>query len=414
MGWRAGLIAWGVSLALAAPGVVQAQQCPLPNGLTAERISGDEAARHASWAQALAPVVAGRRVVMLGEPSHGDGRSIAVRTEILKVLHEQFGFDVLVIEADFYSLNRGWDAAVAADAVTRFAADNVYPFWSEAPAAQPLWAYLAAAAKGDDPIRVSGMDIRLKGRLARTSLAGELALIAGVQPDAAATAALEDLLASDLRPASTEQQRQSLRAFLTNALGRAEDGSEGHALVASVLSWAGMAWEDESRDAGMAANLEWLSEGPFAGRKIVVWAHSNHIIRDEDVWAGIVDQPYPRHVGNLFAAGREDQVATIATVAAGGEVSTDIPSMLSGKPHDLNRTAAIRSAAPDAIESHLAECGGTSVVRLDRDGLGDGQTFTSSAVDYMAPMPMAYGLAYDALVFQGQAAGLAADPVPEP
>jgi erythromycin esterase-like protein len=41
------------------------------------------------------------RIVMLGEPSHGDGGAIAMKSRFVKYLHEKKGFDVLLFEADF-------------------------------------------------------------------------------------------------------------------------------------------------------------------------------------------------------------------------------------------------------------------------------------------------------------------------
>ncbi|MFN8947735.1 MAG: hypothetical protein ACK5YG_08510, partial [Alphaproteobacteria bacterium] len=40
------------------------------------------------------------RIVMIGEPWHGDGAAIALRARLVKRLHEKAGFDVLAFEND--------------------------------------------------------------------------------------------------------------------------------------------------------------------------------------------------------------------------------------------------------------------------------------------------------------------------
>src|SRR5688572_21830174 len=78
---------------------------------------------------AVAKAIGDARIVMLGEPWHGDGGAIRIRGELVKYLHQQHGFDVLVFEADFYALHRGWQRVKAKEDIRAFARDNIYPFW---------------------------------------------------------------------------------------------------------------------------------------------------------------------------------------------------------------------------------------------------------------------------------------------
>lgn len=40
---------------------------------------------------------------MLGEMTHGDGATFKLKTEIVKYLHEELGFNVLILEDGMYS-----------------------------------------------------------------------------------------------------------------------------------------------------------------------------------------------------------------------------------------------------------------------------------------------------------------------
>src|SRR5690606_15558489 len=54
--------------------------------------------------QALQTSVGNSSVILLGEQDHGDAPTFLAKTRIIKFLHQQMGFDVLVFESDFYGL----------------------------------------------------------------------------------------------------------------------------------------------------------------------------------------------------------------------------------------------------------------------------------------------------------------------
>src|SRR6266540_2330035 len=148
-----------------------------PADLARAAIAIDVSGLAAGDAPALAAIgraVGNARIVMLGEPWHGDGGAIRARAGLVRYLHEHLGFDILAFEADFYSLNAGWPRVRGPDDVAPFARDNVFPFWSASRAAQPLWEYVALQRSTSRPLGITGFDIRHTGRLAHTELPREL------------------------------------------------------------------------------------------------------------------------------------------------------------------------------------------------------------------------------------------------
>src|SRR5438309_2976676 len=173
------------------PGVADAQEStaepvtPFVRAARAVDLSGLMSGDSATM-DAIARAVGDARVVMLGEPWHGDGGAIRARGGLVRYLHEHLGFDVLAFEADFYSLNAGWAQARTPDAVRAFGRGNVFAFWSASRSAQALWDYIAAQRMTSRPLEITGFDIRHTGRLARTELPGDLRRLIATLPGPAA------------------------------------------------------------------------------------------------------------------------------------------------------------------------------------------------------------------------------------
>lgn len=118
---------------------------------------------------AVGRLVGNARVVMLGEPWHGDGGAIAHRAQIVRYLHEEKDFDGLVFEADFYALHEAWRQTCRTGDV-RATMAQVYPFWTDTRAARPLWDYVAAQLRGGDTLHVAGVDTKMVGPRSRREL----------------------------------------------------------------------------------------------------------------------------------------------------------------------------------------------------------------------------------------------------
>jgi erythromycin esterase len=58
--------------------------------------------------EGLKPILPGVQVVMLGEPSHGDGTTFSAKIRLIKFLHQEMGFDVLAFESGFYDCRNAW------------------------------------------------------------------------------------------------------------------------------------------------------------------------------------------------------------------------------------------------------------------------------------------------------------------
>jgi erythromycin esterase len=268
----------------------------------------------------LRSILAKKRVVILGEASHGDGAAFLAKTRLVRFLHRELGFDVLAFESGFYDCAKAWERIKAGDDPAAAFRQSVFSIWTRSVQVQPLIAYFAAAARSPRPLELAGIDPQFTGEMSHRFLLDDLVKVAAAAglPGDEFSARISEPLANLVEaryengelPSATAQA-ELLKTFdeLARRLrGTGGDGPErgfwlrfveGTRQLA-VSSWA-TDWkrpllEDPEnfavRDRVMGEHLAWLARHRFAGRKIVVWAASFHAAREVDE----IDVPSPVHM----------------------------------------------------------------------------------------------------------------------
>jgi erythromycin esterase len=261
--------------------------------------------------QALKAVFSNVRVVLLGEADHGDGSDFLVKSRLIRFLHAEMGFSVLAFEASVYEMWRAWrQIAAGQDPMASFA-QGAYPIWAESQQLEPLVAYVADVAQSAQPLVLAGIDDQGGGTVGADTLIAELRRffdangIAGSfgTPESRELELLRRLHDYDYRPMPDSSALATFErsiATTAQAIEQQVDSPEGR-YWAQVLrnaayraarvwpAWPGVkrpycATEaciaSEDRDPEMAQNLSWLASHIYPGSKIIVWAHSGHVIRN--------------------------------------------------------------------------------------------------------------------------------------
>ena len=211
----------------------------------------------------LAPLLKDRRIVQLGESSHGVAEFNLAKVRLVRFLHEELGYDVIAFESPFADCARAQhrSATLSAEELMRGCITGV---WHTAEVL-PLLEYVKATQRTARPLVIAGFDIqffRAESRHAR----------------------------DDDDPAVARQ------------------------LVRSTAAWERMRIDPRGpgavRDSAMAENLEFLLTARYPGKKFIVWAHNAHIRHTRGAYTDSTPQQ-PRQMGSWVARRRRAELYTI-------------------------------------------------------------------------------------------------------
>ena len=304
----------------------------------------------------LADAIGTSHLVQLGEPSHGAGSCFSAKARIAKFLHRHHGFDVLIWESGLYDVAlaeagmRGTDDAMTA------ARRGVFTLWSMAEQVKPLFDYIKASQATLRPLEMAGFDMQVTADGSTARFAEDLrAFAAGLEDQvlrARAVSLVEQGLSARERLFANKFAGQADLDALTEATAglvmlineRRRDfervhGPLGTSFMAHAIenmradaafraefarAPATTAARESSRDAANAANLRWLLEERYAGRKALVWAHDVHVMNAyyDSQFRGVHLKQQPgdmKPTGTFIAEWLGKQVYTIGMTAFQGE-----------------------------------------------------------------------------------------------
>jgi erythromycin esterase len=237
---------------------------------------------------AFQKAVGDQRVVVLAEQDHGDGTTLAAKSRLVKFLHQHMGFDVLLLEADHYALERlSRDGDPAALQKRRA---SVLPFWSATAETDSLWQYLTATQGSKKALAVNGFDNQLNSSFAREMLPGEALAIArssgGIFTHQQTFLLFRETVDSLLKAAQPWRMAEEKKRLLFSCLDTlrrrfpSTGASKESRLVEMLTMKAEYVFFRNYRERHLARNLAWLLKERYPTQKVIVWTASFHGIKN--------------------------------------------------------------------------------------------------------------------------------------
>lgn len=252
----------------------------------------------------LLPALEDVRIVQLGENSHGAGEYFDLKARLVRFLHQEAGFDVLIFESSLYQCARVDAAMAGTDADTETLLTGcAFGVWHTGEVLS-LFEYMHASRSGPAPLRLAGYDVQPIGWNKRGRPGFLSDIVARLDADYAEAVAALDQEVIDVYGEGGSARRAHYRAhrerlvtayadledwLASNAAPLEQAGADpGDILIARQTAWSVLQYlrqqtapdltaYAEARDYGMAANARALVEEMFPDSRVIIWAHNAHV-----------------------------------------------------------------------------------------------------------------------------------------
>ncbi|MDC8772373.1 erythromycin esterase family protein [Roseateles albus] len=288
----------------------------------------------------LSAELANRRIVQLGESSHGAREFNLMKVRLIKFMHEQLGYDVLAFESSLLACHLfNADMATSIKTPAQMTRGCLFGIW-DTEELNELFRYIKSTHSSARPLQLAGFDIQSSSALDRenvmlpwfTGLTDEvdanshglvLEALKKILADLAANSGRKDSITGHAAPIVDLLQRGSAKA---SAKRRVDFEMAILALKAMQDRYnydfeSGKSPGNQaSRERGMADALTGLAERAYPNAKIMVWAHNAHIATHTDYYPSIAP------MGAQLKQRWGEQLFTIGLFMLRGQNVTDVRS----------------------------------------------------------------------------------------
>lgn len=245
--------------------------------------------------------ISGKRCIVLGEQTHFDGPTLALKKEIIKYLHEKAGYNVVLYEAGMYDMWQMVNQERIKPAL------GLFPFWWENKESEELWDYYEKCSKKHNPILLGGFDIQFTGNMCDSTRINKLIDYLNrkkIKPsEYAFLLDLKDefsyyFLHSFISKQLDKDQANQLFSYFDKLADLIQIHNNGSMLDTVYYKYirglrfylescyryeAGEPQRMQLRDSLMCDNIIWLADNVYEKEKIIVWCSNLHAMYGGDV-----------------------------------------------------------------------------------------------------------------------------------
>ncbi len=227
-------------------------------------------------------------IVMLGEQSHGEATTYQTKIKLIKYLHEELGYDLLVFEAGFYDCHKAWELIEQGEDIRTSMGRSINDIWSATKDLIPLAEYLKETKDKGNELKLLGFDSQFIGKLSFISDLAEYLKI--VDKEILMTNDWKRLKENFEHVAKVEIKKLKRNEpkldtiflnHLIEILNKTPSDYQSNFWVQTLKNLkvflSDMAFGTAGRDQQMAANLIWLKE-KYPESKIICWGATDHFL----------------------------------------------------------------------------------------------------------------------------------------
>jgi len=263
----------------------------------------------------------GKRIVQLGESSHGIGDYYQLKSRLVKYLHQELGYEVLAMEGGFADINLAYADRDILDAKTLMRKSLFGNFQCEG--MLTAFEYLKETADSDRPLVLTGFDCQSSSSYFQTFMGKLLKdydpkLARRFEEDFKSSFSLYQEMKDSALIMNSLAKNSSLytdlHAFLNSHKKEIKSRYPNEPQLLPILYQSLKTFEDywnfsfeeishfknsTIRDELMAQNLIWLAEHAYPDKKLILWAHNAHVQKGEAGWTN-PDGVRPKLQGELL------------------------------------------------------------------------------------------------------------------
>ncbi|WP_242220019.1 erythromycin esterase family protein [Bacillus cereus group sp. BfR-BA-01380] len=331
----------------------------------------------------LKQTLQGKRIVSLGESTHGSTEMNQSKVRIIKYLHEEMGYDVIAFESNFAEANAVYqniDDLTAEQAMKK----AIYNQWFTEDV-EELFQYIKEQKEKGTPLILTGFDIQIPWN-ANTATFATYAneWIGKLDPEVGKLLVEAEKEIVKYHSVSSYKEFQAMQASLLDKYENIKEFIQQHKnelqqvapkasydvnlleksikiridalktyMPSDVKEQQKIPYEkypDDfsfyTRDQRMAQNLAWLSEMQFKNKKMIVWGHNYHIRKQNSKMITSFAYPFPNMM-DMIPQYLKNQMYTVGLYAySGSSLETDNETIKNVKEkHQTNSVEEILKAA---------------------------------------------------------------------